>query len=78
MPRRDDAVSLKHMLEHAQEALAFVHGRDRSALDQDRMLFFALRSLIEIVGEAATRVSSDAKSRLTEIPWGRSSELETA
>jgi uncharacterized protein with HEPN domain len=57
------------MLEHAREAMQLVAGRDRSDLDTDRILSLALVRLLEIVGEAAARVSSEARARHPAIPW---------
>ena len=41
----------------------------RSDLDEDRALALALVKLIEIVGEAASRVSEAERQRHTSIPW---------
>ncbi|MBK8050846.1 MAG: DUF86 domain-containing protein [Anaerolineales bacterium] len=64
-----DAIRLRHMLDAAQKALAFVDGRDRSDLESDEMLALALVRLIEILGEAATRVSPEVQAELPGIPW---------
>jgi len=40
--RLDDATRLRHVLDAATEAVAFVSGRVRADLDQDRMLALAL------------------------------------
>lgn len=69
MTRRDDTVRLRHMLDHAREAVALVEGRSRSELDDNRMLQLALVRLVEIVGEAAARVSGPTKGRYPSIPW---------
>jgi len=42
MTRHDDMVRLKHMLDHSQEALSMVSGKQRQDLKQDRMLELAL------------------------------------
>lgn len=46
------------MLQHAQEVISIVHGRSRSDLDDDRLLNLSLVRLLEIIGEAAGRVST--------------------
>lgn len=69
MPPDRDRIRLLHMLEHAREAMQLVAGRDRSDLDTDRVLSLALVRLLEIVGEAAARVSSEARARHPAIPW---------
>jgi uncharacterized protein with HEPN domain len=69
MPKHDDEVRLRHMLEHAREAIALLGGRDRSDLEASRMLSLALVRLIEIVGEAANRVSKTRQKQLSQVPW---------
>ncbi len=69
MSKHDDGVSLRHMLDHAREAVALIQNRSRSDLDTDRMLSLALVRLAEIVGEAATRVSMSRRKHHSEIPW---------
>lgn len=44
-------------------------GRQRKDLARDRMLQLALVRLVEIVGEAAARVSPEARERFAAIPW---------
>ena len=46
-----------------------VQGRGRADLDRDRMLELALVRLIEIVGEAAARVSEAGQASFPSIPW---------
>ena len=55
MSLRRDVVRLRHMLDHAREAVAMAKGRSRVDLDEDRQLNLALVRLLEIVGEAAAR-----------------------
>ena len=69
MSRRDDTVPMRHMLDYAREAVAFVSGKSRADLDRDRVLQLALTRLIEIIGEAAGRVSKEGQGRYSEIPW---------
>ena len=59
------------MLDAAREAVSFARGRTRGDLDTDRQLVLSLVKDIEIVGEAATRVSEPARRRLPEMPWER-------
>ena len=70
MPPPDDALRLRHMLDAAREARAFVAGKQRTDLDEERPLALALVKLIEIVGEAASRVSAAERQRRAGIPWG--------
>ena len=46
-----------------------VKNRSRTDLDTDRMLNLALVRLMEIISEAATRVSNEFRCRHPQIPW---------
>jgi uncharacterized protein with HEPN domain len=65
----DDRIRIQHMIEAAESALGFVFGRSRGDLETDRMLLFALVRAIEIMGEAASRISAETRQATTEIPW---------
>lgn len=69
MTRHDDMTRFRHMLDHAREAVAMLQGMSRSDLDHNRMLELALVRLIEVVGEAAVRVSDSGKAQYPSIPW---------
>ena len=47
----------------------FIAGRRREDLDSDQMLVFAIVRAIEIVGEAASRLSPEARALFPAIPW---------
>jgi uncharacterized protein with HEPN domain len=67
--RSDDRNRLRHMLDAANEALEFIHGKNRSDLDTDRMLVLSLVKELEIIGEAANKVSVETRSQSNAIPW---------
>ena len=69
MSQRDDAVPMRHMLDHAREACALVAGRNQADIREDRLLQLALTRLVEIVGEAAGRVSRESQARFPAVPW---------
>ena len=69
MSRRDDRVSLVDMLIHAKEAVALSGETSLNDLIEDRVMQLALQKLVEIVGEAANRVSEETQQRHQEIPW---------
>lgn len=57
------------MLEAARDALAFVEGRSREDIAADRMLLRSLERELEIIGEAASKVSAEFRSAHPEMPW---------
>jgi uncharacterized protein with HEPN domain len=69
MSRHEIDVRLRHMLDHAKEAVGMVRGRTRRDLDNDRQLNLSLVRLLEIVGEAAGRVPTEERAHHPAIPW---------
>jgi uncharacterized protein with HEPN domain len=69
MSRRDDSVPMRHMLDYAREGVAFVRGKSRADLDHDRMLQLGFTRIVEIVGEAARRVSKGTQACYPGIAW---------
>jgi uncharacterized protein with HEPN domain len=65
----DDRVRLQHMLDASRKALALAEGTQREDLATDERLSLALQRLIEIIGEAATKVSEATTSRAPQVPW---------
>lgn len=57
------------MRDSAQAALDFVQGRSRADLEADRLLLFAVLHAIEVLGEAASRVSEDVRAQYPALPW---------
>jgi uncharacterized protein with HEPN domain len=57
------------MLDHAREALDMIHGKSRKELDNERILQLALVRLVEIIGEAASKVTPEYRSKHPEVPW---------
>jgi uncharacterized protein with HEPN domain len=69
MSRHDDRTSMLQMLDYARKARAMVAGRHREDLDRDEMLQLALTRAMEVIGEAAGRVSETSRNKHAEIPW---------
>jgi len=62
-------VRLRHMLDSAMEAVELIQGRDRPDLNVNRVLNLALVRLLEIVGEAANKVTTATRLQYPHIPW---------
>ena len=71
MSKHERSVRLHHMLDSAQEAIALSKGRSRADLDTDRLLNLSLVRLLEILGEAANRISKEEQALYSEIPWSQ-------
>ncbi len=64
----DDRIRIEHMIDAAGSVARFVAGRTREDLDANEMMRFALVRAIEIVGEAASKISAETKGVHPEIP----------
>jgi uncharacterized protein with HEPN domain len=53
----------------AREAARFMETRTKDDLATDRILLLALVKEVEIIGEAAGRISSETRTLLPAIPW---------
>ncbi len=67
--KKHDVIRLRHMLDAAKDALSFVADKSRDDLDADRMLTLSLVKCIEIIGEAASRLSKECRKMYPQIPW---------
>ena len=70
MSQHDDLVRLRDMLKHARTALKFVEGRTEDDFRNDELLALACVRLLEIVGEAASRISIEFRAAHPEVRWG--------
>lgn len=59
------------MLEYARTARRLMAGRTRSDLDTDEMLRLATTRAVEVIGEAARRVSPETRQAHPAIPWSQ-------
>jgi uncharacterized protein with HEPN domain len=66
---KDDLVRLRHILDAAREAVGFTQDVTREAFESDRKLVLALVKDIEIIGEAASKVSKEAQEAYPQFPW---------
>ncbi len=66
--RRDDAYLLDILIA-ARKALKFVEGVDRNEFEDNEIIQNAVMRPLEIIGEAAARISSKFRKAHPEIPW---------
>ena len=67
--QKSDIIRLRHMFDAAKEAASFIQEEERASLDVDRKLVLALMKSIEIIGEAATKITKECQEDLPQIPW---------
>src|SRR4051812_49278109 len=68
MPK-GDLLYLGHMLDVSLQAVEKVAGLTREDFDEDENLRLAVTHLIQIIGEAARRVSAESQQQYPAIPW---------
>lgn len=68
-PEERDAAYLLDMIQAAEKVRRFVQGLKQEEFREDEMLRDAVERNVEIIGEAARKVSEAFKNRHPEIPW---------
>jgi uncharacterized protein with HEPN domain len=66
-----DAANLRDMLRAARQVSSYVAGERLGDLESKGMLRDAVERQLEIIGEAARRVSVEFREAHSEIPWSR-------
>jgi uncharacterized protein with HEPN domain len=69
MSRRDDVVRLHDMLDAAQAAVRVLGEHSAEELEGTEVLALAVPHAVEVVGEAASRLSPSFCEAHPEIPW---------
>ena len=64
-----DKFRIKHMIEATKECLTFVEEVKQEDFYLNRQMILAVIKEIEIIGEAASRISDETKSKYSLIPW---------
>jgi uncharacterized protein with HEPN domain len=75
MPKRDSSLLIEDMLEAAQKILTYTQGQTFDDFKSDTKTIDAVARNFEVIGEAASRLPSDFKENLKDIPWTRISGL---
>jgi uncharacterized protein with HEPN domain len=70
-PEKTDLAYLWDMWDAAQAIQEFISGKTFHHYQQDRMLRGAVERHLEIIGEAANKVSLEFQANHPEIPWRR-------
>lgn len=67
--KKDDNVYIGHMLDLSRKAIEKTEGINREAYDADEDIRMIMAHLIQMIGEAASRVSDESRSAFPGIPW---------
>lgn len=66
---KHDDVYINHILEAASEINDFINGLDRNSFINNKMARAATIRQIQIIGEAAKKISDVTKSKYPNVPW---------
>jgi len=69
MSVHDDKVYLRHILDAIERIERYVQGVEQEEFEAEELLQDGVIRQLEIIGEAARRVSSDLKALYSEVPW---------
>ncbi len=69
MKERDDTVYLKHILDAIARIEEYISGVEQETFSKTLLLQDGVIRQVEIIGEAAKRVSSNLRSKYPHIPW---------
>jgi uncharacterized protein with HEPN domain len=75
MTQHDPEVRIRHMRDHAHEAIEMLGSTTQDELRNDRKLQLALVQLIEIVGEAASRIPDEVRQANPAVPWQLAADM---
>ena len=67
--KRDDSVYLHHILDAISRIELYVHGLTEEAFSLNTLVQDAVIRQIEIIGEAAKRISSRLRVQNPQVPW---------
>ncbi len=69
MSKHDVAVTLRQMIDFADEIAVLISKHARNELDPNNEFRRALERCVELIGEATTRLPEEWRDRHSEIPW---------
>ena len=69
MSKHDDHVRFHDMLTMARKARVFCEGKTLADLHRDELLAYGVSRCLEIIGEAASKISQSTRSKFPSLPW---------
>ena len=72
---RRDRIRLSEILGAARDAIEIADGKTREDLDAEKVLGLALTRCLEIVGEAASRVTPETRAALRQVEWRKMRQM---
>lgn len=66
---KNDKIRIKHMLDASNDIKSFIAGKTQKDIKNNRMLVLSVVKSIEIIGEAAAKISEETRGKFPQIPW---------
>lgn len=67
--KESDRIRIQHIIDAGEEALSFVQNLNYENFSKNRMLILSVIKEIEIIGEAASKITEETKMEYSFIPW---------
>lgn len=67
--KRDDSVYLRHILDAIAKVESYLRGIDEAVSGQNSLIQDGVIRQIEIIGEAARRLSRELRDQHSDVPW---------
>ncbi len=67
----EDRIRFWHMIDEAVEACKFVEGIAFEEFVKDNKTVRAVIRSIEVIGEAASKISMESRKKYSDVPWGK-------
>ena len=67
--KAEDRIRIQHIVDAGEEALSFLENVEFEKFSHNRMLILSVIKDIEITGEAASKITTETKTKYDNIPW---------
>jgi uncharacterized protein with HEPN domain len=64
----NDKIRIQHIIDAAEEAQSFVQNIEKDDFIKNRMIILSVIKDIEIIGEAASKISEETKLKYLDVP----------
>ena len=67
--KAEDRIRIQHIVDAGEEALSFLENVEFEKFSHNRMLILSVIKDTEITGEAASKITTETKTKYDNIPW---------